>query len=270
MALAVSLMAGCREASPPPVVVPDVVADSARAATEVRALEVRADIAEPTGPFALVEGAGREDGPIAYELIEPSNATPRTPIVVALHGMGDTPAGFARLMRSIGVRARYVVARGVLAWPEAGGFEWYDNDAGDAAVQIRARVHDLVTLADQLATRFPEAGKPVLIGFSQGAAVVLQAAFDAPDRWRAVVGLSGFLASASDPQTPTTDYPILVASGTEDDRVAPKLSWFAAGWLEKVGHKDVRKLAFEGGHAVPHEVVDKVRALLAEVFAPAS
>lgn len=268
LAIVAWLMVGCREAPVEPLATATAVVEAGAPTLPPPAPKVVTEVLEPIGPFELVSGQGSDAEPIAYELLEPSNATAKTPLVIALHGMGDRPAGFAKLMRAIGARARYVVARGVLPWGQGSSArQWYENEAADQKQQLHQRVLDLATLSEQLRVRFPEAGEPVLIGFSQGAAVVLQAALEEPDRWRAVVGLSGFITDGEHAKAPTAAYPVLVVAGTEDDRIAPSLSWFAAGKLREAGHADVRKLEFEGGHTVPKDVVVQVRALFDEVFA---
>jgi len=219
---------------------------------------------EPT--LRLIEHSGDPSGPIGYQVIEPDDATAMTPLIIALHGMGDTPDGFGRFVKQLSLRARVFVARGPEPWGIAGGRQWYVNDADDAPTQLRARAKDLVALADKVRALYPEAGKPALVGFSQGAALALQATLEYPDGWRAVAALSGFLPSDAGAVSPSATVPVLVIAGSEDARVPAKLSWYAAGALKKHGHADVRKLEFAGGHKIPQEAVGAVRAFFAEVL----
>ncbi|MCC6620243.1 MAG: alpha/beta hydrolase [Deltaproteobacteria bacterium] len=245
------------------------VADARAAAVEEAVASAR-EAAKRAPPrdarLRLVEHSGDPSGPIGYQVIEPDDATPTTPIVIALHGMGDTPDGFGRFVKQLSLRARVFVGRGPEPWGMTGGRQWYVNDAADAPTQLRARAKDLVALADKVRALYPEAGKPALVGFSQGAALALQATLEYPDAWRAVAALSGFVPSDAGAKTPSAVVPVLVVAGDSDTRVPTRLSWYAAGALKKHGHQDVRKLEFKGGHKIPAEVVEAVRAFFAEVL----
>ena len=260
-----------RAATPWALIEPDATSAARVEAADTSPSAAPIEAVAPSRPAAsveleLVQGRAADIEPIAYEVLEPADAGPETPLVIALHGMGDTPRGFTRFVAQLGLRARVFIGRG----PEPylyGGRQWYDNEAEDAIKQVRQRAKDLTQLASHVERLHPGAGKPALVGFSQGAAVVLQAALEFPDRWRAVAGLSGFIASEAGATRPTASYPVLVTAGTEDEIVPAVRSWSAAGALVRYGHQDVRKLEFEGPHKVPKEVVAAVKKLFENVFA---
>lgn len=236
---------------------------------DVMSAAAESDVASMrTRPLRWSENSGDPTGPIGYVVVEPDDAVATTPVLIALHGMGDTAEAFSRFIRRLGVRARVIVGRGPLPWGQVGGRQWFELDAEPESKsrQIHQRARDLTVLADKLALKYPEAGKPALLGFSQGAAVVLQALVDAPDRWRSVAGLSGFIAGTELAQTPKTVVPVLLSAGSKDDIVPMQRSWEAAAGLERVGHKDVRRLEFDGPHQIPREVVDAVRAFFIETL----
>lgn len=212
----------------------------------------------------LIERRGDSEGPIPYRVVEPSEAGPTTPLVIALHGRGDTAEGFSRLVTRLAVSARVIVGEGPMAWGMMGGRQWYDMDSGESVAQIRQRVVDLGVLVDKLGKLYPEAGKPALFGFSQGAVVALQAALEAGDRFSAIAALSGYLAS-EDGAT-RSPVPVLVTGGTKDGIIPQERSWAAALALEKQGHS-IERLPFEGPHGVPPVVIDTLRAFLVEHLA---
>ncbi|MFO0751065.1 MAG: alpha/beta hydrolase [Myxococcota bacterium] len=225
--------------------------------------------APPAGrPLRLLDNSGDPTGPIGYAVLEPDDADESTPLVIALHGMGDTAEGFARFLRRLGLRARFFVARGPLPFGNFGGRQWYEMNADDAMKQIHNRAKDLLTLADKVRALHPQAGKPLLLGFSQGASIALQAALEFPDSWRGVVGLSGYIATEGGAVAPTSPMPVLVVAGTKDDIVPEARSWAAAGALERAGNKDVRRFEFDGPHEIPKKVIEQVQAFFVDVVGP--
>lgn len=222
----------------------------------------------PTPPdrprVPVLERRGDSEGPIPYRVVEPGNVTAGTPLVIALHGRGDTAEGFGRLALRLGLDARIAVAEAPLPFGLAGGRQWYDASAADAPAQVRARVKDLAALVDKLEALYPEAGRPALLGFSQGAVLALQAAHEIPDRFRAVVALSGYLAIEAGGATPTRPLPVLVTAGTKDRIIPQERSWSAAVVLERQGHA-VERFAFEGPHSVPPAVEDRLARFLVGV-----
>jgi predicted esterase len=193
--------------------------------------------------------------------VEPAAADAKTPLVIALHGRGDTAEGFARLAMQLRLDARIIVGEAPRPFGNIGGRQWYETGAAEAGTQVRQRVADLGVLIDKLAKLYPEAGKPALYGFSQGAVVALQAAHEIPDRLAAVAALSGFLMSEDGAASPTTPLPVLVTAGTKDGIITQDRSWAAADVLEKQGLA-VERFAFQGPHGVPPAVAARVKAFL--------
>lgn len=211
----------------------------------------------------VLERRGDSEGPIPFRVVEPGLVSATTPLVIALHGRGDTAEGFARLAMRLGIDARIIVGEAPLPFGLGGGRQWYDASAADAPAQVRARVGDVAALADKLERLYPEAGKPALFGFSQGAVIALQAAHELPDRFGAVVALSGYLAVEAGGATPTRPLPVLVIAGTKDRIIPQERSWSAAVVLERQGLA-VRRFAFEGPHSVPPAVQDELARFLLE------
>jgi len=211
----------------------------------------------------LMRNSGSAEGPISYLVVEPPKPAADTPLVIALHGRGDTADAFAGLAEALDQPTRSIVGRAPLMWGNVGGRAWYVLGAPDEAAQIRARVADLVTLAGQLRERYPEAPKPALYGFSQGAVVSLQAACDHPELWSAVVALSGRLATSDGCPDGSGELPILVVAGEKDRIIPAEQSWAAAETLTKLG-RTVERFSFDGVHRVPREAVEALRAFIAK------
>ncbi len=95
----------------------------------------------------------------------------RLPLVVALHGLGDSPEGFVGLVTEMGLRLRVAAPAGLDRWGD--GYAWFASRVGTPHAQWSAgirRAADAVTpdLA-RLIAMHPTCGLPVVMGFSQGA-----------------------------------------------------------------------------------------------------
>ena len=263
--VAFALTAACRGGEvPPPAPAPAAEASPAAVAPPTAPPPAaRPAPAPPRRPrLGLLRTSGSPEGPISYLVVEPPVAKPDTPLVIALHGRGDTADAFAGLAEALDQPTRTIVARAPLPFGNVGGRAWYVLGAPDEAAQIRARVAELATLARQLAERYPDAPKPALYGFSQGAVVALQAAADHPELWSAVVALSGYLPTTEGSPKVDRPLPILVVAGTKDGVIPADRSWAAAEALKALGHAPER-FSFEGPHRVPEDVARALRAFLA-------
>lgn len=225
-----------------------------------------APAAASEAPLPLVERRGSPEGPVPYLVVEPAAATDDLPLVVALHGRGDTAEGFARFARELRLPARVLVARAPLDFGR--GKQWFEKGAPDAEAQVLARAADIAALARELRTRYPKAPKPLLVGFSQGAMIALQSLALHPDLFAGAAALSGFLPVDRDlPKAPPAR-PVLLTAGTRDTLVPPEKTRAAARTLEALGHAP-KLFEFDGPHAVPARVREEVRAFLLERFGSA-
>lgn len=218
----------------------------------------------PRKRVPVLDRRGDPGGPMPYRVVEPGDARPDLPLVIALHGRGDDAAGFCRFALSLSLPVRFIVPEGPLMFGLVGGRQWYEADTPQEKSQIAARVKDLVALTDALARDFPKAGRPAVVGFSQGAVIAFQAAHDAPDRFSAVAPLSGYLAIGEPPgPAPTRPLPVLVVAGTKDHIIPQERSWEAAVVLERQGLA-VRRFTFVGPHSIPEPARDALADFLLE------
>lgn len=230
--------------------------------------------ADPRGerrPVRLVEYRGDALSPVPYRVVEPDDAKADTPIVLALHGRGDTAAGFMGLARRLELDARVVVAEAPLPFGNIGGRQWFETPTADA---LRARLDELDRLLETFVSRHPEAGRPILLGFSQGAMLVMLALAERPERYRAGIALSGRLVerpaagpSADAAKPSATRTPVLVVAGTKDGVIPQEASWSAADELARLG-REVERFSFVGAHSVPPPAIEAVRVFVAKVTAP--
>lgn len=151
-------------------------------------------------------------------------ADARLPLVVALHGVGDTPESFAQLIVPTGLRVRLAAPAGPRV--QGHGFGWFplrslltDARWGEHIAEAAALVAPEIA---RLAQVYPTCGRPLVTGFAQGAMV----AFALAAQPNPVVGgafpLAGELPPSLWPhaRTGATGLPVVeVFQGLDDRRV---------------------------------------------------
>ena len=210
---------------------------------------------------------GRFGDPVSvqYAWMSPENAEamPTRPLFLALHGWGSNERDIAGIMQYIAPYNDVVSLRAplVLHAPEgvsAGAYSWF-HDAVPSGDDLDHDIAAAARAVDQWVDgHIPATRDVVPIGFSQGGAVAVHLLRMHPERYRAVINLSGFLAPAGVPGTAPaddrlTDFEIPVYFGYgKNDAVIPKYELFAAAaWLEEA---DDEKLPRAGPCGEPGRV----------------
>ena len=185
------------------------------------------------------------------------------PLLVLLHGYGADERDLFGLAQYLPAEFVCAAVRAPLAppWP-APGHSWYPIEG------LESRDPEHVTDA---AARLVEwldasvAGVPVgLLGFSQGAAVALQAMRLYPDRFAFVVNLSGYATPGElpgDAALAELKPPVFWGRGTRDDVIPDFLVDHTTDWLP--AHADLSGRVYPGlTHSVSEQELDDVRTFL--------
>ena len=112
-------------------------------------------------------------------------------LLIALHGLGDSTAGYRWLPSALGLPwMNYLLVDA--PDPYYGGYSWYDftGDEGKGIRRSRALLFDL--LDAQRAKGFATE-ETVLFGFSQGCLMAVDVGFRYPHRFAGLVGVSGYV-----------------------------------------------------------------------------
>jgi phospholipase/carboxylesterase len=112
-------------------------------------------------------------------------------LLVALHGLGDSAAGYRWLPLELRLPSlNYLLVNA----PDVyyGGFSWYDF-SGDEGAGIRRSRKLLFDLLDAQPARGFPTENTVLFGFSQGCLMTVDVGFRYPRRFAALVGVSGYV-----------------------------------------------------------------------------
>ncbi|MBT2496934.1 esterase [Microbacterium sp. ISL-59] len=188
----------------------------------------------------------------------------RMPLLVLLHGYGADEHDLFGLVPYLpeGIAVASVAAPLAPPWPMPGR-SWYAIEGLDG------RSPEAVTVAAEAFLRWLDAAAEdapsvALLGFSQGAAVSLQALRLAPERFGAVAALSGYVASGELPHDEALAElrpPVFWGRGTHDDVIPPELVDHTAQWLP--GHSDLSGRVYTGlTHSISQEELTDVHRFL--------
>ena len=159
-----------------------------------------------------------------------ASADEGSPVVVGIHGRGDTPESFSDIFHAYEGRARFIFPRAEAPYDE--GFTWFSlakgmdertvaENVGRAAETLHARLGSLV-------------GKRryVVVGFSQGGFLSYALAAKYPDEVVCALPVAGALPSPLRPEKWTSPRPRILAFHGEDDAVV------AVDW-DRTTHADL-------------------------------
>ncbi len=172
------------------------------------------------------------------------SASETLPMVIALHGHGDTPDNFFdTLLKHFNDKARFIVFKGPLDYPGAGlsGYAWPADTRG-----LREYGNALADSVSVLMEEFPTSGKPVVLGFSGGASVAYYLAALHADKFSYIFPLAGRLSNMEIPLLNNT-VKVIAFHGTKDQVIGFSSGKTAVHKL-KQGGLDAELISFHGGH----------------------
>ena len=181
------------------------------------------------------------------------------PLLILLHGYGSTESDLFQLGTSLPLEPVIASLRAPLAaqWPLV-GWAWYplQGDFLPVPAEVDAAADAVLDWIDRLTVAPTSIG---LLGFSQGASVVLQLLRAAPDRFAYGVALAGFVASldhTGDAALAEASPPVFWGRGTLDTVIPALAVRLTAEWLPR--HTSLTGRIYEGlAHAVsPQELAD--------------
>lgn len=257
------LALACEVSTPPAKTAPSASPSAAGLATPpsgADAADPARAPAEPAKPAKPVEPPWDTAADLAYREVVLGGADPSTPLpmLVAIHGLGDTPDNFRHLLDGFGEPVRVILPRG-LDPVEAGGWSWFPIRARDPDVEALANgiaeaARRISAGLEQLQTSRPTVGKPIVTGFSQGGMLTFTLAVHHPQVVGHAIAVGGWLPPPLVPEAldPGQTYPSLHAlHGTADAAVAYAPTQAAVEALAGLG-LSAELTSYEGvGHMIP-------------------
>lgn len=194
----------------------------------------------------------------------PEGARAGKPALVLLHGYGADEHDLFGLVPHLPAHLSIAaVAAPLRPGPRMPGRSWYPieglEDRDPAAISRAAQA-----LLDWIDKSLPDAPQVALLGFSQGAAVSLQALRLDPTRFTTVVALSGYAPegeSTGDAQLREQRPPVFWGRGTLDQVIPAPLITHTAEWLPQ--HTDLTEHVYPGlAHGISEDELRDIIAFL--------
>lgn len=182
----------------------------------------------------------------------------RERLVVVLHGLGDSLAGWSFLPDALRVpELSYLFVNA--PDPYYGGYSWYEFMGDKEPGVLRGRAL-LLELIDELKEQELAASDIFLLGFSQGCLMAVDAGLHAPEPLGGIVGISGYVAFPerypADFAPAAVQQKILITHGRRDPVVPYEPSRKQFLELRKLG-VDLELLTYDKEHTVlPEELAD--------------
>ena len=195
-------------------------------------------------------------GPLDYVVVEPPDVKADTPVVVMVHGLGHDNNGFIPFARGFGLPYRLVLPNAPRTYKK--GFSWYRVRCQGSVTDVLESTKRLLALFRRLKKRWPKAGKPHVVGFSQGGVMGMSLAARYPDKVAGVVALSGYLVpldltiAKRKRKTP----PVWIAHGRRDTVVLFSEGLAAHERFKAAGYSSTF-VPHDRFHAVPPSVVQR-------------
>jgi phospholipase/carboxylesterase len=214
-------------------------------------------------------------------VLDPPVIPPGAPVIVTLHGLGTNADDLVPFCEQLKLpHCRFVLPDAPLhlaGYPE-GAYAWYDFQAHNRKEIEQSRDY-LFKVLDRFSddpNLRPSPGvekKPrpvVLMGFSQGGVMSLEAGLNYKGKIAAVVSMSGYMpdpwATLTKAEAPF-ETPILLIHGTEDQVVPVDGSRHVAEALKQTGYTSVKLKEFPMGHTITMESLTEVSKFLRETLA---
>ncbi len=207
------------------------------------------------GPDAASLAPAEQKLPGAWVDQAPPKADPNRPLVLGLHGRGDSAGNFAAIAGRLGPDLTWRFLEAPLPWRE--NTQWFRMDAPDGGRSDLEQAAQLV----EAHVRSAKNRKVALVGFSQGCFLAAHYAATRPDSVAAVLCIGGGLVYP--PEVPASRHKpaILFVHGLEDRVIPTARGRDARQVLENRGLPS-EWLEHAEGHVVPESEVGRMRAWL--------
>jgi phospholipase/carboxylesterase len=209
----------------------------------------------------LVTGAGGASVP-----------TEALPLILAIHGRGDSPENWARSWRSIPFAARIILPRGTI--PYGGGFAWFEPPRAPGTPtpdELHKLVNDLTTSSDALARFASELQKskdptsrPIVTGFSQGGSLSFALAVRHGKEIAASFPIAGSLPAPLFPAPGTVVAPVTAFHGEDDARMPIAHARASVDAIRRAGAAAALRTYPGTGHEVSDAMWRDLLAAIAE------
>ncbi|HEX6241951.1 MAG TPA: dienelactone hydrolase family protein [Polyangiales bacterium] len=224
------------------------------------------------GLLAVLAGCRAEapalaQAPLEYLEFVTQAADPNTalPLLVVMHGLGDSPEGILPLFRDLAPATRIIAPRAPDAFGD--GSSWYPVPKRSPRI-IERRAQLVAQLIEHVRARRPTRGRPVVTGFSQGGVLSFALARGHASLLGGAVPIAGMLPVEPGTSLTKPARPLVVHAfhGKDDQRIPYAAAEQTVARFRQAGF-DATLTGFPGvGHAISPEMRSQLFARLATLL----
>jgi phospholipase/carboxylesterase len=203
-------------------------------------------------------------------LAGPADVPDDAPVVFILHGVGANADDLFPLIGAMNLPpCRYVLPDAPISLSDD-AYAWYDNQSHSRADVVKSRdyLYGLMRLFSTVGEKPGHVRPIIMMGFSQGGVMSLEAGLNYKGKVEAIVSMSGYIWNPSQtlgrPLAPL-NIPILMVHGTEDMRVPEDLTQSTFRALKQAGYNPVFK-EFPMEHQITQDSLAEVARFLKKVL----
>ena len=189
------------------------------------------------------------------------------PLFLCLHGWGSNEHDFDEIMHAVAPECGYVSLRAPLTLQQ-GAYSWFHDSVPTGADLDRDAFAAAQAIDAWVSQHIPEHTPVAVIGFSQGGLLAIHLLRVHPERYRAALSLSGFLAPGLVPGAAPADdrvkglaIPTFYGHGSFDTVIPHSQSHEFVSWLRE--HTDLTDREYHGmGHSISMKELDDAQTWL--------
>jgi len=182
----------------------------------------------------------------------PGHADESSPLVVAIHGMGDKPDNWIDSWRTFPARAQIALPRAFTRHGD--GFSWFEFRDGMTDEQFGTEVGASEEKLWKGIAKLAGARRVLVTGFSQGGILSFAIASRHPDRVAKAFPVAGSCPGPLLPKNKAKAAPLVAFHGTADPVLAFKWGKAAVDAFREQGNEAVLREYPGVGHAVPSDL----------------
>ncbi|MHC4225332.1 MAG: TPR end-of-group domain-containing protein [Planctomycetota bacterium] len=208
----------------------------------------------------------------SVRVVEPEAMDPRVryPVLIGLHGFGDSGESFAGLFVKRGIQQDFLFVAAeapyALAIGDRVGYGWYlrspEVDRPTSLHSQRLAMHYVMKVLEAVRQNYLIDERSIfLMGYSQGAGIASSVGMRQPQVFRGVIPIGGWFSPG---EYTSTEVARAVGHGrflvchSPDDKVVPFK--FASEAVKFLGEKGIahRLIRYPGGHSLPKDLLTKI------------
>ncbi|MDB4945530.1 MAG: Serine esterase [Labilithrix sp.] len=214
----------------------------------------------PSGPRRT-----KYDGVDVIELFT-GGASETSPLVVAIHGMGDKPDAWIDAWQSFPGKAQIALPRAFTKYGD--GFSWFDLRDGQTDAELGAEVAAAEEKLWKGITRLAAGRKVIVTGFSQGGILSFVIAARHPDAVSEAFPVSGSCPGVLLPKNHARAAKVLALHGTADPVLAFKWGKGAVDAFAEQGNEATLREYPGVGHTITAQMRADLYAEIRKVLPP--